>query len=199
MPTLDTDTADDLLYLARLGETSELLETITTLTSTLNFHSAADLLLAANDEFTGNNVLHMAAGNGHLDTTKRILSLLPTPPTLRTEPHELVGKKNGAGNTPLHWAALNGHLEIVKLLIMEANADPTAVNNVGHDAVYEAELNEKGNVVEWVLGNCEALEDGIAEGKEEAGEGKEETGKGGAFNGANGVAKGIEKMGMNDK
>jgi hypothetical protein len=67
---------------------------------------------------------------------------------------------NEAGNTPLHWAALNGHLECVKLLI-QSGADITIFNKAGHDAVFEAEINDKGNVVEWLLSAVEELEKGI--------------------------------------
>jgi ankyrin repeat protein len=57
---------------------------------------------------------------------------------------------NTSGNTPLHWASLNGHLEAVKLLV-QAGADPGVTNRAGHDAVYEAEVNGKEQVVEWLL------------------------------------------------
>ena len=76
---------------------------------------------------------------------------------------------NEAGNTPLHWAALNGHLESVKLLI-QAGADVTIVNRVGHDAVYEAEINDKNEVVDWLLGAVEELEKGIGQTGEASGE-----------------------------
>jgi len=45
---------------------------------------------------------------------------------------------------------------------MAANADPTITNSAGHDAVYEAELNDKKDVVDWLLGHCENLEEGVA-------------------------------------
>lgn len=73
----------------------------------------------------------------------------------------VLNTRNAAGNTPLHWAALNGHLECVKVLV-DAGADPTITNNAGHDAVYEAELNDKREVVEWVLKESEGMEEGIA-------------------------------------
>lgn len=44
---------------------------------------------------------------------------------------------------------------------MAANADPTITNNAGHDAVYEAELNDKKDVVDWLLMHCDNLEGGI--------------------------------------
>lgn len=69
---------------------------------------------------------------------------------------------NEAGNTPLHWAALNGHLESVKLLV-NSGADVTLVNRAGHDAVYEAEINDKNDVVDWLLGTVEELEKGIGQ------------------------------------
>jgi ankyrin repeat protein len=62
----------------------------------------------------------------------------------------IINAQNLAGNTALHWAALNGHLDSVKVLL-EQGGDPTITNQRGHDAVYEAELNDKQEVVEWVL------------------------------------------------
>lgn len=50
---------------------------------------------------------------------------------------------------------------------MTANADPTITNEAGHDAVYEAELNDKKDVVEWLLGHCDSLEGGVGGGLEE--------------------------------
>ena len=77
----------------------------------------------------------------------------------------LINAANDAGNTALHWAALNGHLECVKLLV-EAGADVTIINRAGHDAVYEAEINDKGDVVDWLLGAVEELEKGIGQTSE---------------------------------
>ena len=75
---------------------------------------------------------------------------------------ELLNAVNDAGNSPLHWAALNGHLESVKLLI-QSGADVTIINRAGHDAVFEAEINDKKEVVDWLLGAVEELENGIAQ------------------------------------
>lgn len=72
----------------------------------------------------------------------------------------LIKSVNDAGNTPLHWAALNGHLESVKLLI-QSGADVTIINKAGHDAVFEAEINDKSAVVDWLLETVEELESGV--------------------------------------
>lgn len=73
----------------------------------------------------------------------------------------ILNAQNKAGNTPLHWAALNGHLECVKVLL-EEGSDPTICNQRGHDAVFEAELNDKKDIVEWVLKEGgEGLEEGL--------------------------------------
>lgn len=84
---------------------------------------------------------------------------------------------NDAGNTPLHWAALNGHLESVKLLV-QSGADVTIINKAGHDAVFEAEINDKKEVVEWLLGAVEELEKGIGQNGEASNNVDEEGGAG---------------------
>ncbi|KAF8541608.1 hypothetical protein BDD12DRAFT_878460 [Trichophaea hybrida] len=168
---LPEEQVDDLLYFARAGETDNFFGTLAEIkTSTKS--TDVEILLATRDEYSGNNVLHMTAGNGHLELTKNILSTLPAPTTPDALPHALLSHRNSAGNTPLHWAALNGHLEVVKILVMAANADPTITNGAGHDAVYEAELNDKKDVVGWLLGHCENLEEGVVSNT--AGEEEEE-------------------------
>lgn len=87
----------------------------------------------------------------------------------------LINAINDAGNTPLHWAALNGHLECVKLLI-QLGADVTIINKAGHDAVYEAEINDKKEVVDWLLGEVEELEKGIGQNSEAPADAEQEDG-----------------------
>jgi ankyrin repeat protein len=91
---------------------------------------------------------------------QKMLTALSNPPQNPTM-LRILNAQNKSGNTPLHWAALNGHLECVKVLI-DGGADPTITNSAGHDAVYEAELNDKQEVVEWVLKESEGMEEGIA-------------------------------------
>lgn len=49
---------------------------------------------------------------------------------------------------------------------MGAGADVTIINRAGHDAVFEAEINDKGDVVDWLLGAVEELEKGIGQTSE---------------------------------
>jgi len=80
-------------------------------------------------------------------------------------PTALLNIQNTSGNTPLHWASLIGHLEAVKTLV-GAGADPTITNKAGHDALYEAEINGKYVVVEWLLTEGKGLETGVKGGQE---------------------------------
>lgn len=100
---------------------------------------------------------------------------MPAPLNADSPPRPLLSHQNTAGNTALHWASLNGHLEAVKTLVMDGNADPTLTNAVGHDVVYEAELNDRKDVVDWLLGQCEDFEQGVAGSAEEQDKEEEES------------------------
>jgi uncharacterized protein len=106
---------------------------------------------------------HTNMANTQLDIIKLLLS------TSTQKPTPFLNLTNASGNTPLHWASLNGHLEAVKLLI-EAGGDITIFNKAGHDAVFEAEVNDKKEVVDWLLGHVEALEKSVG-GRASNGEG----------------------------
>ena len=57
------------------------------------------------------------------------------------------------------------------MLVEVGRADPGVVNLAGKDAVFEAEVAEHGEVVEWLLKTCEGLEGGLgSDGEEEPGE-----------------------------
>lgn len=49
-------------------------------------------------------------------------------------------------------------------LLIEAGGDITIFNKAGHDAVFEAEINDKKEVVDWLLGHVEALEKSVGGG-----------------------------------
>lgn len=62
---ISEDDIDDLLYLARTGETQELAKFLGAIASRLQTSEEA-IILAAKDDFSGNNALHMTAANGHV-------------------------------------------------------------------------------------------------------------------------------------
>lgn len=68
-PSLTEDQIDDLLYLARIGETTELITTIDLLTKTFST-TPSTILSAAVDPDNGNGLLHMASANGHTGTSR---------------------------------------------------------------------------------------------------------------------------------
>jgi hypothetical protein len=82
------------------------------------------------------------------------------------KPPPVVNSLNKAGNTALHWAALNGHVDVI-LLLLGHGADPSVLNAAGHDALYEAEVNEKENAVDVLLREGGQLEDVVGGGDEE--------------------------------
>ncbi|KAF2448643.1 ankyrin [Karstenula rhodostoma CBS 690.94] len=162
---MNEDIVDEILYLARANEVDEL-STYLTDVSAQTKQSKAELVAAAADPYSKNTALHFAAANGHVDTVKLLFSLETGKASAPAS--GLINAVNDAGNTALHWAALNGHLECVKLLV-QVGADVTIINRAGHDAVFEAEINDKGDVVDWLLGAVEELEKGIAETGESSG------------------------------
>ncbi|OCK82110.1 ankyrin [Lepidopterella palustris CBS 459.81] len=184
MPTLTEDQIDDILYLSRTNETIELREYLDALSAEYKC-STATVLQAAVDAWSGNTALHYAAANGHIDTLTLLTTLSPpssTPSITPSSPSAaLLNAQNTAGNTPLHWAALNGHLACVQLLV-RLGADVTTLNTAGHDAVFEAEINDKEDVVKWMLGEGWGLEsavggDGDGDGDAKIGDGEEVGGK----------------------
>ena len=66
-PELSEDQIDDLLYLARTGETSDLKAAIEAFAKNLSA-SPTTILAAAVDPSNGNSLLHMASANGHTGT-----------------------------------------------------------------------------------------------------------------------------------
>lgn len=200
-PKLTEDEIDDLLYYARMGEQEEF-DTLKNELCKRENASVVELLQSARDEQSGNGVLHMTAANGHHALLAELCKALSIPSPQNPTMLSILNSQNSAGNTALHWAALNGHLESVKVLL-EQGSDPTITNQRGHDAVYEAELNDKKEVVEWVLKEGgEGLEEGVSE---ETGEGEaeadEEMGEGentAEDEQSKKIAEGISQMGLGE-
>ncbi|KAG7191789.1 uncharacterized protein KQ657_002754 [Scheffersomyces spartinae] len=136
--SLTQEEMDAVLYDAREGD----LQTLQEIFSEVPAH----LLKTIKDEYTLSNIIHMAAGNGHLQILTYLLGLLP-----RADAVELASQVNDTGNTPLHWAAYNGHLDIVKVLVEEYEGDVYAKNEAGHDVMFEAENNNREEVESWLL------------------------------------------------
>ena len=155
MPSLSPDEIDDLLYLTRVNEASELQQLIVDLAQKYNI-SRKDVILAGVDPESGNSVLHYCSANGFTELLKALLDQLSVQSGGDTEdqsaivPPAVVNISNKEGNTPLHWACLNGQLDIVKMLL-DAGADTSLRNTAGHLAVFEAERAGKGQVVEYLL------------------------------------------------
>ena len=180
LPTPTPDELDDLIYFSRTGDLPALRSTLETISSTHNSPLSTILASAIDIDAEGlgsqSCLLHWPAANGNLEILRYLLSLVP-PKDVAADKSipTLVNHRNVNGNTPLHWAALNAHLECVKVLVA-AGGDAGIVNEVGHDALFEAELGEKEGskeVVEWMLKNCEGLEKG-ASGRAEEGEARPE-------------------------
>jgi ankyrin repeat protein len=85
----------------------------------------------------------------------------------------VLNAKNKSGNTALHWAALNGHVEVL-LVLLQRGADPSILNTAGHDALFEAELNEKTKAAEVLLAEGKELESTVRGGAENDDEDAEE-------------------------
>jgi ankyrin repeat protein len=212
MVELTEDEIDDLMYFARANELSDLQQFKQEL-SAKHTSTFTALLAFAIDSETGNSPLHYASANGHLgrqntcsrlplnanmlaEIVKTLLDFQDTSDSNNSEerppaPVAIVNAKNKSGNTPLHWAALNGHLDVI-LLLLKQGADPTILNAAGHDALFEAELNEKQEAVDLLLGEGIGLDQGLGGEGGEDGEDTEDV-EDVAVNGSGSDAKGKEE------
>ncbi|RKP31711.1 ankyrin, partial [Metschnikowia bicuspidata] len=130
---------DAIMYDAREGDLEFLKEVFTEMIPGL-------LLPTIKDKITLSTPVHMAAGNGHLETLAFLLSLVDHDTAVA-----LANTPNETGNTPLHWACYGGHLKTVKFLVEKHGADVYAKNSSLHDALFEAESNGKTEVENWLL------------------------------------------------
>ncbi|KAF2456672.1 ankyrin repeat-containing domain protein, partial [Lineolata rhizophorae] len=163
---LHEDEIDDILFLARTNDFAEL-DVFFSECARKYACSKGAVLTGAVDEMSGNTALHYAAANGHMETIESILSTLAAGASAggfdshvhAARQRAFINRPNEAGNTALHWASLNGHIKAAQRLVA-AGADATLKNAVGHDAVFEAELNGKSEVVGWLLAHAAGLEPG---------------------------------------
>ncbi|KAG7831813.1 hypothetical protein KL919_000772 [Ogataea angusta] len=144
--TLSQEDMDDIIYEARVGDLDSLKEI---------FEKFVDpqTLMNIKDEYTLATPIHMAAANGYDQVCQYLLALLS-----KDDAQYLVNKQNESGNTALHWAAYNGHVKTIKVLC-EFGADPFLKNNFSHDAIYEAEKNNKPEVEKYFLETFDIKQD----------------------------------------
>ncbi|CAG7854910.1 SubName: Full=Uncharacterized protein {ECO:0000313/EMBL:KIM31322.1}; Flags: Fragment [Serendipita indica DSM 11827] len=96
---------------------------------------------------SGNTILHMICGNGHLELLNFVLpNISPS----------LLGVANTSGqSTPLHWAAINAHLSIAQALIAHPSGPGPllidAHNAAGRSPLGEAELAGADDVAKWFV------------------------------------------------
>ncbi|KKA26635.1 hypothetical protein TD95_002644 [Thielaviopsis punctulata] len=157
-PTLNEEEIDDLLYFARAGEDADLNETLAALAERESV-TKAEILVAAKDESKA-TCLHMATGNGHLNTVKILLDAFDGRP--EEEKKAYVDAANEFGNTGLHWAAMGGHLEAVKQLLA-VGANPVLTNEKDYMPLDLANLHGKLEVVQFFMkeaGDLETNNDG---------------------------------------
>ncbi|KAG8806974.1 hypothetical protein FRC17_004701 [Serendipita sp. 399] len=97
---------------------------------------------------SGNTVLHMICGNGHIELLNHILPHI--------SPSLLEVANTSGSSTPLHWAAVNSHLEIAKALILHPTGSGplllNARNAAGLSPLAEAELAGADEVAKWFVG-----------------------------------------------
>ncbi|KND93454.1 Ankyrin repeat-containing protein P16F5.05c [Tolypocladium ophioglossoides CBS 100239] len=151
-PHLTEDEIDDLIYFARAGEDADLNETLAALAEREKA-PPAQILLAARDG-AKSTTLHMAAGNGHLGTVRKLLDSFEGRPQ---EKQAFIDEPNEHGNTGLHWAALGGHLDTVKLLL-EHGATPALANEANYVPLDLAFSNDKPEVAQYFLSFSGRLE-----------------------------------------
>jgi uncharacterized protein len=177
MTSLTEDEIEDFLYFARANDISEFKNALIQSSQDRNI-AAAEIIKAVIEDESGNTPLHYGSANGHLgkspivllvavvlisaiEIIKAVLEALDAKEgQVSLLAKSVINAQNSAGNTPLHWAALNGHVEVL-LLLLSHGADPSILNAAGHDALFEAELNEKTKAAEVLLAEGKELENAV--------------------------------------
>ncbi|CAI4214774.1 unnamed protein product [Parascedosporium putredinis] len=153
-PTLTEDEIDDLIFFSRAGDDSELQDSLKVLAEREKV-SEAEIISAAQDEGKS-TCLHMATGNGHLETAKLLLARFTERP--KEEKKQYVDAANEYGNTALHWAALGGHLAVVRMLAEEHGATQAVANDRNYVALDLAQFNGHEDVAAYFLNQIKDLE-----------------------------------------
>ncbi|KAK9480273.1 ankyrin repeat-containing domain protein [Lipomyces japonicus] len=141
---LTEEEVSDIIYCARASDLEWFKEELNELHRELEL-PYSEILLQVRDPYSKSTPLHMACANGHIEIVDYLLSFFAPD----AEP-TIVTAQNDSGNTALHWACLNGNLEIIKRLC-DHNADPLVKNLAGQDSIYQAENNDKMDVVDYLL------------------------------------------------
>lgn len=152
-PKLSEDEIDDLVYLARTGDDADLTEMLSALAQRESA-TPAEILVAAKDE-AKSTTLHMASGNGHVETVRKLLAYFEGRP--QEEKQAFLDEPNEHGNTGLHWAALGGHMDTVKLLL-DSSASPALANERNYVPLDLAMFNDHKEVAQYFLSFANKLE-----------------------------------------
>ncbi|RXW24961.1 hypothetical protein EST38_g861 [Candolleomyces aberdarensis] len=156
MPPLVDDEKDELLLSCRFGDIEDV-------QAFVDRHGSAPLADIRDENQS--TILHMAAGNGHLDVLRYLLPLVPT---------SLLSAQNHSGSTPLHWAAVNSHLDVSKALVefpKGPGVDLIDIKNAaGHSPLAEAEFAGWDEGAKWFVEvmNLDSEEAGKEEGDPDA-------------------------------
>ncbi|KAK2463083.1 hypothetical protein APHAL10511_004738 [Amanita phalloides] len=120
------DEKDDLLLCCRYGDIDDVRIFV-------DKHGRQDLHYIRDSN--GNSLLHMIAGNGHIDILDYLLPIVPA---------SLLSAQNDAGSTPLHWAAINAQLGVAQKLIQYPGGPGGGLidikNAAGRSPLAEAEM-----------------------------------------------------------
>ncbi|KAJ2918533.1 hypothetical protein MD484_g1864, partial [Candolleomyces efflorescens] len=156
MSPLVDDDKEELLLSCRYGDLEDV-------QAFVDRHGSAPLADIRDEN--QNTILHMAAGNGHLDVLGYLLPLVPIP---------LLSAQNNSGSTPLHWAAVNSRLDVSKALVEFPNGPGVNLidvkNAAGHSPLAEAELAGWDEGAKWFVEvmNLDSEEVGKEEGEPDA-------------------------------
>ncbi|KAM6502592.1 Ankyrin repeat-containing domain protein [Amanita muscaria] len=120
------DENEDLLLACRYGDIDDVRQFVET-------HGKGSLDLVRDG--SGNSLLHMVAGNGHLDILDYLLPLVSP---------SLLSVQNSSGSTALHWAAINSQLAVAQKLIQHPGGPGGRLidikNATGRSPLAEAEM-----------------------------------------------------------